>query len=192
MIRHSFVLFCMLIAVFSSAAAEAARPRRLSAAQIKKNQEQVAFMQLEMMRYQSEMTAKQQEVYRSFDENGNGHLEGGEKARFDKRMHAIQTGAEPNPFAFIVPVGKGPRPKSPLDELKQKALRYKAEAIAKQQEIYRSFDENGNGHLEGGEKARFDKHMYAIQTGAEPNPFAALGSTDPGDKNAKKESAGAK
>ena len=101
MIRHSFVLFCMLIAVFSSAAAEAARPRRLSAAQIKKNQEQVAFMQLEMMRYQSEMTAKQQEVYRSFDENGNGHLEGGEKARFDKRMHAIQTGAEPNPFAAL-------------------------------------------------------------------------------------------
>ena len=174
MIRPVKVLAFVSAALLLCHDAEAARPRRPSAAQIKKMQEQVAFMQLEMARYQSEMAAKQQELQKSFDENGNGQLEGVEKARFAKHMHAIQTGKEPNPFAMIAPVGKGPRPKDPLNELKEQALRYKAGILQKQQEIYRSFDENGNGHLDGPEKSRFDKHMHAIQTGAKPNPFATI------------------
>lgn len=90
---------CLLLGVTLCNPSEAARPRRPSAAQIKRMQEQMAFMQLEMVRYQSEMAAKQQEIYKSFDDNGDGHLTGAEKARFDKHMHAIQTGAVPNPFA---------------------------------------------------------------------------------------------
>ena len=89
--------------------AEAARPRRPSAAQIKKMQEQVRYMQQEMVRYQTEVAAKEREFYLSFDENGNGHLEGGEKARFDKHRHAVQMGKEPNPLATIAPPGKGPK-----------------------------------------------------------------------------------
>jgi len=85
--------------------AEAGRPRRSSgpsAAQIK-------YMQQEMIRYQTEVASKEREFYLSFDQNGNGHLEGGEKARYDKHMHAIQMGNEPNPLATIAPLGKGPK-----------------------------------------------------------------------------------
>ena len=168
----------MSVVLLFTGSAAAARPRRPSAAQIKKMQEQVAFMQLEMMRYQSELAAKQQELYQSFDQDGDGQLTGGEKARYDKHLHAIQKGTAANPFAMIAPVGKGPRPKSPIDELKQLAAHYKTDVLAKQQELFRSFDENANGHLEGGEKSRFDKHMHDIQTGAVPNPFATAGAAD--------------
>jgi hypothetical protein len=72
-------------------------------------QERAKYMQQEMVRYQTEVVAKEREFYLSFDQNGNGHLEGGEKARYDKHMHAIQTGKEPNPLATIAPVGKGPK-----------------------------------------------------------------------------------
>jgi hypothetical protein len=89
--------------------AEAARPRRPSAAQIKQMQERAKYMQQEVIRYQTEIAAKEREFYLSFDQNGNGHLEGGEKARYDTHLHAIQTGKEPNPTASIAPVGKGPK-----------------------------------------------------------------------------------
>jgi hypothetical protein len=89
--------------------AEAARPRRPSAAQIKQMQEQAKYMQQEVIRYQTEVAAKEREFYLSFDQNGNGHLEGGEKARYDKHLHAVQTGKEPNPLATVAPVGKGPK-----------------------------------------------------------------------------------
>ena len=72
------------------------------------------------------MAAKTQEIQKSFDDNGNGHLEGAEKARFDKHMRAIQNGKEPNPFATIAPVGQGKRPKDPLSELKLKAATMQA------------------------------------------------------------------
>ena len=100
-------LACVSVGI--SGVAEAARPRRPSAAQIKQMQDQMKYMQQEVIRYQTEVAAKQREIYTSFDENGNGHLEGGEKARFDKYMHAVQKGTEPNPLANIAPVGKGPK-----------------------------------------------------------------------------------
>jgi len=88
---------------------EAARTRRLSAAQIRQIQERVKYMQQEMVRYQTEMATKEREFYLSFDQNGNGHLEGGEKARYDKHWRAIQTGKEANPLTTVAPIGKGPK-----------------------------------------------------------------------------------
>jgi hypothetical protein len=90
-----------------------ARPRRPSAAQIKKMQEQAQYMQQEMMRYQWEVAAKEREVYLSFDENGNGRLEGGEQSRFKSYMHAVKQGKKPNPLDTIAPVGKGPKDWTP-------------------------------------------------------------------------------
>lgn len=173
------LLAVSMLAVLTAPGVAQARPRGPSAAQIqariKQAQEQMAYMQLEMARYQGEVAIKQQEMFQSFDTDGDGELKGGEKSRYDAHMHAIQTGKMPNPFAAITPVGKGPRPTSPLDELKKRTAEYQTDVLAKQQEIFRSFDTNGNGHLEGAEKSKFDAHMHHIQSGAEPNPFAALG-----------------
>lgn len=166
---------CAAVLAAACCVAEAApRRRRPSAAQVKAAQDQVAYMQLEMVRYQAEMAQKHEEIYRSFDQDGDGLLKGGEKSRYDKFVHEIQTGKAPNPFASILPVGKGPRPKSPTDELKKRASQYNSDVVAKQQEIFNSFDEDGNGHLEGPEKSRFDKYMNDVQSGKAPNPFTAL------------------
>jgi len=90
--------------------AEAARPRRgPSPAQIKKMKEEMEYRQKEVLRVQQEVAAKEREVYLSFDENGNGRLEGAEKAKYDKQLHAIRTGKAPNPLATILPPGRGPR-----------------------------------------------------------------------------------
>lgn len=158
--------------------AAAQRRRGPSPAQIKAMQEQAAYMQLEMVRYQAEIAEKNVEIYKSFDQDGDGQLRGGEKSRYDKHVHEIQTGKAPNPFAAIQPVGKGPRPKSPLAELKKRAAEYQSDVVSKQLEIFNSFDENGNGHLEGPEKTKFDKLMNDIRSGRAPNPFAALAAPD--------------
>lgn len=90
--------------------AEAARPRRgPSPAQIKKMKEEMEYRQKEVLRVQQEVAAKERELYLSFDENGNGKLEGAEKAKYNKQLHAIKTGKAPNPLATIVPPGQGPR-----------------------------------------------------------------------------------
>lgn len=106
-----FAVLCFLgVAVPSEAYA---RPRRPSAAQIKKMQEQAQYMQQEMMRYQWEVAAKEREVYLSFDENGNGRLEGGEQSRFNSYTHAVKQGKKPNPLDTILPIGKGPKDWTP-------------------------------------------------------------------------------
>jgi hypothetical protein len=89
--------------------AEAWQRRGPSPAQIKQMKEELAYRQREMDRVQKEVAAKEREFYLSFDENGNGKLEGGEKARFQKELHAIRKGKAPNPLADIVPPGQGPR-----------------------------------------------------------------------------------
>jgi hypothetical protein len=88
----------------------AARPRGPSAAQVKKMKEQMEFAQAEMQRFQRETAAIQQRLVAQFDENGNGKLEGAEKAKYNKYMAAVQKGKEPNPFAEVVPIGQGPKP----------------------------------------------------------------------------------
>lgn len=89
--------------------AEAARPRRPSPAQIKKMKEEMEYRQKEVLRVQQEVAAKERELYLSFDENGNGTLEGAEKAKYTKQVHAIKTGKAPNPLSTILPPGQGPR-----------------------------------------------------------------------------------
>ena len=109
-IRLTAVLVIALACGILDCTAEAApRARRPSAAQTKKMKEQMQYAQQEMMRYQTAVMAKEREVYLSYDENGNGHLEGAEKAKYDKFVHAAQTGKVPNPLATIVPLGQGPK-----------------------------------------------------------------------------------
>ena len=171
-----FTILCCLVAILAHCGISEAYPRRRgpSPAQIKAMQEQAAYMQLEMVRYQAEIAQKNEEIYKSFDQDSDGALRGGEKSRYDKHMHEIQTGKAPSPYATIQPVGKGPRPASAVTELKKRAAEYQSDVLAKQQELFASFDENGNGHLEGPEKSKFDKLMNDIQSGKAPNPFAVL------------------
>jgi len=92
------------------ATAEAARPRRgPSPEQVKKLKAELEYRQKEMLRVQQEIAAKERELYLSFDENGNGKLEGAEKAKYDKQLHAIKTGKAANPLSTIAPPGQGPR-----------------------------------------------------------------------------------
>ena len=181
-------LCCLALILIQGRDAEAFQRGRRgpSQAQIKAAQEQMAYTQLEMIRYQAEVAKKNQEIYTSFDEDGDGTLHGPEKSRYDKHMHDIQTGKAPNPLAGIPPVGKGPKPKSSVDELKKQSAHYNAAVLAKQQELVASFDENGNGHLEGAEKSKFDKLMHDIQSGKAPNPFAALAAPSGSTAAAKK------
>jgi hypothetical protein len=78
---------------------------------MKKMQQQMEYVQQEMMRYRSEMAAKEKEIYLSYDENGNGKLEGAEKAKYNKSANEVKNGKVPNPFAAILPPGQGPKPK---------------------------------------------------------------------------------
>lgn len=105
------VVLCALSIVVGLAAAPAeARPRRPSQQQIKKMKEQMEWMQTEMQRVQKETAVVQQKIFARFDENGNGKLEGAEKAKFNKYMSDVQKGKEPSPFAEVVPPGQGPKP----------------------------------------------------------------------------------
>ncbi|MEI6241552.1 MAG: hypothetical protein WCR51_14295 [Planctomycetia bacterium] len=108
-VAKSFVALLAVAFVMGTGAAEAARPRRPSAAQVKKMKEELEYRQKEMLRVQQEIAAKERELYLSFDENGNGKLEGAEKAKYDKQLHAIKTGKAPNPLSTIAPPGQGPR-----------------------------------------------------------------------------------
>lgn len=61
-------------------------------------------------RAQRETAAVEQRIFARFDENGNGKLEGAEKAKYNNYMSGVQKGKEPNPFAEFVPAGQGPKP----------------------------------------------------------------------------------
>lgn len=171
------VLTALLLALCLDDVSEAyqRRGRGPTRTQVRAAQEQAAYMQLEMARYQAETAQKLQEIYASFDTDGDGLLKGPEKTKYDRHMKEIQTGKAPNPFASIQPVGQGPKPKSAIEELRKKAADYQSGIVAKQQEIFNSFDKDGSGELEGPEKSRFDAYMRDVQTGKAPNPFAAAG-----------------
>ena len=101
---------CWVMVALVPATAEA-RPRRRgpSPEQIKKMQEEMAYRQREYQRVQTEVAAKQQELFKQFDENGDGRLLGVERSKFDKHLQAIRDGKVPNPLADIKPLGQGPR-----------------------------------------------------------------------------------
>lgn len=52
--------------------------------------------------------------------------------------------------------------------------RYQREMADKQAEIVQQHDENGDGRLQGPEKSKFDKYMFEVQKGRQPNPFAGI------------------
>jgi len=107
--QRFFVVFMAAWAVVVCERSAEARPRRPSAAQIKKMQEELQYRQQEMLRYQNAVAAKEREVYLSYDENGNDKLEGAELAKYRKYTTAVQNGKEPNPLASIPLPGQGPR-----------------------------------------------------------------------------------
>lgn len=52
--------------------------------------------------------------------------------------------------------------------------RYQKEMADKQAEIVKQYDENGDGRLTGPEKSKYDKYMFEVQKGRQPNPFAGI------------------
>lgn len=108
---RAVVVGVAVVAVLSAVTAEAARPRRPgpSPAQVKKMKEEMEYRQREIMRVQSEVAAKEHEVFKKFDENGDGRLLGPERSKYDKHLYEIRTGKAPNPLADIKPLGQGPR-----------------------------------------------------------------------------------
>ena len=107
---RTIVVGVTITTALSAVTAEAARPRRgPSPAQIKKMKEEMEYRQREIMRVQSEVAAKEREVFQKFDENGDGRLLGPERSKYDKHLYEIRTGKAPNPLAEIKPLGQGPR-----------------------------------------------------------------------------------
>ena len=53
-------------------------------------------------------------------------------------------------------------------------LRYQREMAAKNEEIMKRFDENGDGKLLGPEKSKYDKYVHDVQRGKEQNPFSDI------------------
>jgi len=162
------------IVVLSFSASAEARPRRLSAAQIKQIKENMAYSQLEMLRVQAEVAAKQREVYLSFDADGDRHLRGVEKVKYDKFWADVSHGKAASPYASILPPGKGPKHGSQLDRLQKEITRVRNEVAAKEREVYLSFDADGDGQLKGVEKSKYDKFVYEVKSGKAENPFAGI------------------
>lgn len=52
--------------------------------------------------------------------------------------------------------------------------RYQKEMAEKHAEIFARYDENGDGRLLGKERSLYDKYMFDVQKGREPNPFAGI------------------
>ena len=98
---------CLLLAAPSAQAQRGRRPTAAQRAAMQKAREQMQAYQKDVLRYQNEMAAKQAEIVRKFDANGDGQLRGPEKSKFDKHMYEIQTGRQPNPFVGILPPGQG-------------------------------------------------------------------------------------
>lgn len=115
--RHArFATLLVAACLVGGVAAPAAHAQRgrPSAAQRKKQQEaarkaqeKMRAYQADVARHQREMAARQVEVEKRFDENGDGRLFGVERSKYDKYMEAVRTGREANPFADIKPPGQG-------------------------------------------------------------------------------------
>lgn len=61
-----------------------------------------------------------------------------------------------------------------MKNYQEDVVRYQREMTAKNDEIMKRFDENGDGRLLGPEKSKYDKYMYDVQRGKETNPFAGI------------------
>jgi hypothetical protein len=112
--RIAMITAILVAAVSLSETAEAGRGRGRSRGpspqQIQKMKEEMAYRQQEYTRVQTEVAAKEREIFQQFDENGDGRLFGAERSKYDKHMYEIRSGKAPNPLATIAPLGSGPRP----------------------------------------------------------------------------------
>jgi len=61
-----------------------------------------------------------------------------------------------------------------MQAYQQDVQRYQKEMADKTAEIAKQYDENGDGRLFGPEKSKYDKYMYDVQNGRQPNPFAGI------------------
>lgn len=112
--RLAAVVIAVIGIFLLPSSAEAQRRRggsnRQMQQRMKQMQEQAQWQQQEMQRYETEMAAKQAEITKEYDADGNGKLTGPEKSKFEKYMRDVQKGKVPNPFASIAQPGQGPKP----------------------------------------------------------------------------------
>jgi hypothetical protein len=101
-------MFAPSVEAFQRGGNSAQRQRQMQA--MKQMQAQAKAYQEDVVRFQREMAAKNEEIAKRFDENGDGKLVGAEKAKYDKYMRGVQSGKEANPFADIKPAGHGMAP----------------------------------------------------------------------------------
>lgn len=77
-----------------------------------KLQQEMQQYQAEMSRYERDIAAKQAEIFKQFDENGDGRLFGPERSKYDRHMYQIRIGKQPNPFATVRLPGQPASPQS--------------------------------------------------------------------------------
>jgi hypothetical protein len=80
----------------------------------------------------------------------------------------------PNPQAMRRQQEAMKKAQEQMKAYQEDVLRYQREMAAKNEEIMKRFDENGDGKLLGPEKSKYDKYMYDVQKGKEQNPFADI------------------
>lgn len=87
---------------------------------------------------------------------------------------AYQQRRRPNPQAQRRQQEAMKKAQAQMKAYQEDVLRYQREMAAKNEEIMKRFDENGDGRLLGPEKSKYDKYMYDVQKGKEQNPFADI------------------
>jgi hypothetical protein len=87
---------------------------------------------------------------------------------------AYQQRRRPNPQAARRQQEAMKKAQAQMKAYQEDVLRYQREMAAKNEEIMKRFDENGDGKLLGPEKSKYDKYMYDVQKGKEQNPFADI------------------
>jgi uncharacterized protein with LGFP repeats len=80
----------------------------------------------------------------------------------------------PNPQAMRRQQEAMKKAQAQMKAYQEDVLRYQREMAAKNEEIVKRFDANGDGKLLGPEKSKYDKYMIDVQKGKEQNPFAEI------------------
>jgi len=92
----------------------------------------------------------------------------------------------PNPQAVRRQQEAVKKAQAQMKAYQEDVLRYQREMAAKNEEIMRRFDENGDGKLLGPEKSKYDRYMRQVKQGKEANPFADIKPPEEGIQAGKK------